>query len=104
MADLEVRFGASGSGFSKYDSDRIGERVRRVVSRSMRKAAKAQRRAERRVDRAHGRTHVHIGPFDAPAGEAASEEERMSILRMLEQGKVNVDEAESLLKALEGKS
>jgi DUF4097 and DUF4098 domain-containing protein YvlB len=104
MADLEARFGATDSGFSKFDSDRIGERVRRVVSRSMRQAARAQRRAEKRLDRAHKRKHVHFGPFGSPAREPASEEERMSILRMLEQGKINVDEAENLLKALEDKS
>jgi hypothetical protein len=32
-----------------------------------------------------------------------SDEERMSILRMLEQGKINVAQAEKLLAALEGK-
>lgn len=104
MADIEARFGATDSGFSKFDSDRIGERVRRAVSRSMRKAAKAQRRAELRFDRTHEGKHIHFGPFGTPTHEPASEEERMSILRMLEQGKINVDEAENLLKALEEKS
>jgi hypothetical protein len=101
MADLEARFSAHGSGFSQFDSDRIGERVRRVVSRSMRQAAKAQRRAQRNIDQAHRTARVHVGPLDLPAREAASEEERMSILRMLEEGKINVDQAEKLLKALE---
>ena len=104
MGDLEARFGAMGSGFSKYDSDRIGERVRRVVSRSMRKAAKAQERAERHRERIHKGKHRSFGAFGEHGGEPASEEERMSILRMLEEGKINVDEAESLLKALEGKA
>ncbi len=104
MADLEARLGATDSGFSKFDSDRIGERVRRVVSRSMRQAAKAQRRAERRLERAQKHRQVRFDIFGAPAREPASEEERMSILRMLEQGKINVDEAENLLKALEEKS
>jgi hypothetical protein len=104
MADLDARFGATESGFSKFDSDRIGERVRRVVSRSMRKVAKAQKRGERNMERAHKHRHTGFGPFGAPGREPASEEERMSILRMLEEGKINVDEAENLLKALEGKT
>lgn len=108
MADLDARFGASDSGFSTFDSDRLGERIRSVVSRSMRKAAKAQRRAERHserhAERARSRGHSFFPSFGAQAGEPASEEERMSILRMLEQGKISVDEAEQLLKALEGKS
>jgi hypothetical protein len=104
MADLDARFGATESGFSKFDSDRFGERVRRVVSRSMRKAAKAQKRAEKHRDRANKDRHVSFGPFGAPGREPASDEERMSILRMIEDGKINVDEAENLLKALEGKT
>jgi hypothetical protein len=108
MADLDARFGASDSGFSTFDSDRLGERIRSVVSRSMRKAAKAQRRAERHserhAERARSRGHSFFPSFGAQAGEPASEEERMSILRMLEQGKISVDEAEQLLMALEGKS
>ena len=75
-----------------------------MVSRSMRKVAKAQRRAERHSERASKLRHRSLGLFDAPSGESASEEERMSILRMLEKGKINVDEAEQLLKALEGES
>lgn len=39
----------------------------------------------------------------APATDPVSDEERMSILRMLEQGKINVAQAEKLLAALEGK-
>ncbi|MEP7357876.1 MAG: hypothetical protein ABI847_11585 [Anaerolineales bacterium] len=38
-----------------------------------------------------------------PPGEAVSEEERMVILRMLEQGKISVADAEKLLAALESK-
>nr|MBI2904428.1 hypothetical protein [Chloroflexota bacterium] len=39
----------------------------------------------------------------APATDPVSDEERMSILRMLEQGKINVAQAEKLLAALEGR-
>ncbi len=104
MADLEARFGASDSGFSTFDSDRLGERIRSVVSRSMRQAAKAQRRAERHAARARDHGHSIFPSFGEQVDLQASDEERMSILRMLEEGKISVDEAEQLLKALEGKS
>ena len=39
-----------------------------------------------------------------PPGEKVSEEERLMILRMLEQKKISMDEAEKLLSALEGKA
>jgi hypothetical protein len=39
----------------------------------------------------------------APPDEVVSEEERMMILRMLEQKKISLDEADKLLSALEGK-
>jgi hypothetical protein len=38
-----------------------------------------------------------------PPAEPVSDEERMLILRMLEQGKISVADAEQLLAALEGK-
>jgi hypothetical protein len=101
MADLEARFDALGRDFSKFDSDRIGERVRRAVSRSMRKAERARKVAEHRVNRHHQGREISFGISDFGGHEQVSEEERMSILRMLEQGKINIEEAESLLKALE---
>jgi hypothetical protein len=105
MADMEARFDALGRDFSKFDSDRIGERVRRAVSRSMRKAEKARKLAERRMKHHRRDRQISFGIGGGYGGrEQASEEERMSILRMLEQGKINIEEAESLLKALEGES
>ncbi|HEY69534.1 MAG TPA: DUF4097 domain-containing protein [Anaerolineae bacterium] len=102
MADMEARFDALGRDFSKFDSDRIGERVRRAVSRSMRKAEKARKLAERRAKQHHRERHISFGIGDYGGRDQVSEEERMSILRMLEQGKINIEEAESLLRALEG--
>jgi hypothetical protein len=105
LAEMEARFNAIGAGMYTFDAERIGERVRRSVERARRKATKAQERAAKRAEkyaRKHGRTHtVTIGDYE-PRGTAVSEEERMAVLRMLEQGKISVEEAEQLLKTLGG--
>lgn len=72
------------------------ERVREQVRRSM-------DRVSRRAGRMAG--HAHRG-FEAAPAEAAGvgSDERMLILRMLESGKINVEQAEKLFEALEGKA
>ncbi len=105
LAEMEARFNAIGAGMYTFDAERIGERVRRSVERARRKATKAQERAAKRAEkyaRKHGRTRsVTIGSPE-PRGPVVSEEERMAVLRMLERGKISVEEAEKLLKTLGG--
>lgn len=94
MAEMEAQFDALGAGLHGFDARRIGEKVRRSVARAQRKAAQA-RRIQMQYD------------FELPGrvpAAGASEEERLSILKMVEEGKINVTEAEMLLEALEGKS
>jgi DNA invertase Pin-like site-specific DNA recombinase len=102
---MEARFNAIGAGMYTFDAERIGERVRRSVERARRKAVKAQERASKRAEkyaRKHDRKRsITIGGPE-PSGPVVSEEERMSVLRMLEQGKISVEEAEKLLKTLGG--
>jgi len=115
LAEMEARLEALGSGLGTFDSDRIGEQVRRSVSRARRSAARARKRSTRAREKAQrasekarrgtssGRVRVD---FDLEAGgkrrQAVSDEERLSILRMLEKGNITVDEAEKLLQVLEG--
>ena len=96
----------------------IGDRIRRKVQ-------KATQRAERELRRAHAEHIAKVSPikrvyqvqFDgsrwkynsgsdapaaAPAGDPVSEEERMTILRMLQDKKITSEEADKLLAALEG--
>jgi hypothetical protein len=105
LAEMEARFNAIGAGMYTFDAERIGERVRRSVERARRKAVKAQERASKRAEkyaRKHDRKRsITIGGPE-PSGPVVSEEERMSVLRMLEQGKISVEEAEKLLKTLGG--
>lgn len=98
------------------------ERMRRTQERMEQKLNAAQRKIEqkRRAADRHSRwstppippippilpaPRVWPSPRTAsvPPAEPVSEEERLTILRMLEQKKISLDEAEKLLNALEGK-
>lgn len=101
IAEMEARFGAMGAGVYAFEADRIGERVRRAVERVQRKASKARRRAASKGGR--GAATFSFGGFGEPS-QPVSEEERMHILKMVEDGTITVEEAETLLEALEAES
>ncbi|NIS82330.1 MAG: hypothetical protein GTO14_19460 [Anaerolineales bacterium] len=105
VAEVEARVAAMVEGAYAFDAERIGERVRRSVARARRRAERARRRSTGYADAMsnHIRKSIQIGGFVAEE-QAVSEEERMTILRMVEQGKIDVEEAEKLLKALEGEA
>jgi hypothetical protein len=96
------------------DMDRLAVRAARHQERVERKAEKqAQRleRMERKLERETRHLTDHDGFAGAPSepGQAQEpeepepdiEEERLSILRMVEQGQIKPEEAEMLLDALE---
>jgi hypothetical protein len=81
-----------------------------------RKAEAAMRRAEARARAAEvrarswqgkvvvgGRTMVNFSTPAAPQGDPISDDERLVILKMLQEKKITLEEAEKLLAALEGK-
>jgi hypothetical protein len=82
------------------------------VEQAARRAEEKMRRAEdkmRRVEsRARNHPHVMFGwdpsarPASEPAGEPVSDEERLAILKMLQEKKITSEEADKLLAALEG--
>jgi hypothetical protein len=86
-------------------SARVQEKMRQAQAKLEQKMAAAQRKAQAKTGR---RPPEKVGfsfggqPFAAPATSAASEEERLLILKMLEEKKITVEEAEMLLNALEG--
>jgi hypothetical protein len=93
---------------------RAQEHIRRAQERMENKLAAAQRKIENKAhaqERAfrHGK-HGWSFRFPTPPAppspsvEPVSDDERMLILRMLEQKKITMDQAEELLSALEGKS
>lgn len=108
MAEMEASLEALGTGLDTFESERIGEHVRRAVSRARRGAARAKRasqKASRKVRRGvrGRRVSVDFGlDLGSKGRRDVSDEERLSILRMLEKGTITVDEAEKLLQALEG--
>jgi hypothetical protein len=95
-------------------TERAQERVRRAQERMEQKLSAAQRKMEMKVQ-AHERAARHgRGGWSfsiptppappTPQSDPVTEDERLMILRMLEQKQISMEEAEQLLTALEGKS
>jgi hypothetical protein len=107
------------SGFGdriSHQMERVAERVARQTEQAARRAEEAGRRAERHAERHArkwkgkvnvGRWNWNIGPTGvitppAPPSEPVAEEERMAILKMLQEKKISAAQADELLKALDG--
>lgn len=98
----------SVSTASKASDIDISDRIRRKIQQATDRADRKIRRAQEKLNRYHfdeSRWKYNSGsdaPSAAPAGEPVSEEERMMILRMLQEKKITSEEADKLLSALEG--
>jgi len=111
VAEMEARLGALGAGIPAFDSRQIGERVRRAVNKARRQSERARARSRAKADhvrdmadryRSRGPDlNINLGAQRRKSPSPVSEEERLAILRMLENGAITVDEAEKLLQALE---
>ncbi len=75
-----------GGGVVEIRASRLADRVGRAVARAMRRRGRGRREVSLRIER--------------PGKRGAHEEERMMILRMVEQGKITAEEAARLLEAL----
>ena len=95
MIDLEEGLRGLGDRLQTFDSEKAGHKIRISIAKAQRKAARAQRKAAR-----HRRTAASMIDFTSE-DPGSSEKERLLILRMLEEGKISVEETESLLGALE---
>lgn len=88
------------------DVEREHKRIRREAAKASREAARAGREAAR-ASREAARMHRHSrGRHEHPSGEEVapvSDQERLMILNMLEEGKISVEEAEALLRTMEGR-
>lgn len=89
-----------------------GRRAEIKLQAAMRRAEAKARAAEARARRGQAHAHVSVGrwnwdltPRGGPdqAGEAVSDDERLAILKMLQEKKISLEEAEKLLAALEGR-
>jgi hypothetical protein len=97
---------------SERATERAQERIRLAQEKMERKLEAARRRAEMKAEAAqrksqpYGRSSWNVqwsAPQAAPV-EPVSDEERLMILKMLEQKKITPEEAEQLLASLEGKA
>ncbi len=121
MADMEVRL---QEGLSRIDGaqirlhvERAAEQARRTAERAAeqarreaeRAAERARREAEREAERARIRAERAERRWQRASGKrarqeaTATDEERLRVLRMLEQGKITLEQANELLAALEGR-
>jgi len=91
---------------------RAQERMQRAQERMQRKMEAAKRKAEQHAHFAERHTRAHErrswefqwpGSSPESVSEPVSDDERMVILRMLEEKKISLEQAEALLAALEGK-
>ena len=84
---------------------RAHEKLQRKLEAARRRAERQARTAERaaRDRRRRPSTFEWSPPQPETPGEPVSDEERLMILEMLEQGKISTEEAEQLLSALESK-
>jgi len=104
--------GMDWSGFGERISRRVDQathRAQRKVEEAARRIEQKTRESERRARR--GKVGLEIGRWNwdfAPKGvpmppkPQASDEERMTILKMLQDKKITAEEAEKLLASLEG--
>jgi SHOCT-like domain len=129
LAKLEIMIGKAGMPPEEADQVmqrarqatekanlRAQERMRRAQEKLERKLQAAQRKSEMKMKAAERHDHTtrrHSWGIQwstppsqtsaAPVDEVATDEERLLILRMLEEKKISLQEAEELLTALEGK-
>jgi len=109
-------FAGMGMDWSDF-GEQISRHVENATRRAARKAEDAARKIERKVReaerRGRGSRGVNVGRWNwdfSPKGvpmhrkSGASEEEKSTILKMLEEKKITAAEAEQLLAALEGES
>jgi DUF4097 and DUF4098 domain-containing protein YvlB len=87
---------------ARRHAEREAARAQRMAEKARRKAERAQRKAQKKMiwrfewDAGRGRRRTTGG------GQAVSDEERLAVLKMLSEGKISTQEAETLLQALEG--
>ena len=111
LAEMEVRLAES---LGRIDSEKIRRQMEQAAEKTRRKAEQAagrarqtaEREAEKarlRAERAERRWQRASGRRPRPKREPATDEERMQVLRLVEEGKVTPEQAADLLAALEGR-
>jgi hypothetical protein len=103
---LEESLGRIDSDSVRHRMDRVTEKAGKAAERA---AEQARRRAEREAERARLRAESAERRWQRISGQqpasetATTDEERMRVLRMVEEGKITPEQASDLLAALEGR-
>jgi hypothetical protein len=110
MVEMESRLAES---LGRIDSEEIRLQAEQATERALRAAGRAAEHARRAADREAERARMRTeraerrwrrvsGRRSTPKREAVTDEERMKVLRMVEEGKITPEQAAELLAALEG--
>jgi hypothetical protein len=111
MTEMEARLEES---LGRIDSDKIRRQAEQASERTLRAAGRAAEQVRRAADREAERARLRAerserrwrrasGRRPRPRQEPATDEERMRVLRLVEEGRVTPEQAADLLAALEGR-
>lgn len=84
-------------------AEREAERARRQAEREAERARQEAERARMQAERARRRWERASGQRPQPARPAATDEEILRVLRLVEEGKITPEQAAELIAALEGR-
>lgn len=105
MARLNAQLEAK---LSRIDHEAVRRKVERAADKARRKAERAAEQARLKAERAQRRWE-RVGPQRPTRptpprrpSEPITEQERLTILRMVQEGKISTEEAAQLLEAMEG--
>lgn len=104
-AHLEAKLSSIDHEAIRHKAERAAQGARRKAEHAAERARMKAERAQRRWERVGARRPARPTPSKPPsqrAVEPVTEEERMAILRMVQEGKISADEAARLLEAMEG--
>lgn len=108
LSSLEIDMAAIDTRAAQA-AQRATERARKEMERAAERLRRSAEREADKVRRKASKIHARASyvPPGRPAketktGEPVSDKERMAILNMLAEGKISIEEAESLLEALKG--
>lgn len=101
---LEAKLSRIDHEAIRLKAERAAEKVRRQAERIAEQARLRAERSRRKWERAAGHPPTRPTPPSPPhrKGEPVSDEERIMILRMVQEGKITAEEAAKLLKAMGG--
>lgn len=101
LAGVDRRAAEAAERAAEHARRQVERAAKRVQRQAEREAVRARRHAERyRRKAGKAPTSSAVAGSQEPAGEPVSDQERLTILNMVAEGKITIEEAETLLEAL----